>query len=125
MVVVVCRDKVYAIGGFDGNNNYDNNITLDTTESIQVSSLLETMETMTMTRRNNNQWTRLQCRLSSPRRKCAAVIVHNHYVVILGGHTGDQDLLSVDIMDTAPPHNNNNNNNGEPTIVVGPSMNST
>ena len=127
MVAVVCCDKVYAIGGFGGDNN-NNCTTLDTIESIQVSSLLETMETSTMTRQNNNQWTRLQCRLSSPRSHCAAVVVHNHYIVILGGHTDTWDeLSSVDIMDTAPPHNNNNNNNsnGEPTIVAGPSMNST
>ena len=79
-----------------------------------------------MTRQNNNQWTRLQCRLSSPRSQCAAVVVHNRYIVILGGVNGmRQDLSSVDIMDTAPPHNNNNNSNGEPTIVAGPSMNST
>ena len=76
------------------------------------------------TRQNNNQWKRLQCRLSSPRRECTAVIVHNRYIVILGGSNGmRQDLSSVDIMDTAPPHNNNNNSNGEPTIVAGPSMN--
>ena len=125
LVVVVCRDKVYAIGGYGGDNNYT---TLDTMESIQVSSLLETMETLMMTRQNNNQWTRLQCHLSSPRRNCAAVVVHNRYIVILGGHTGiGQPLSSVDILDTAPPHNNNNNNNsnGEPTIVAGPRMNST
>ena len=102
---VVCHDKVYAIGGF-GDDNYNNFTTLDTIESIQVSSLLETMETSTMTRQNNNQWTRLQCRLSSPRRSCAAVVVHNCYIVILGGHTGHigrgEDLSSVDILDTAP-----------------------
>ena len=75
--------------------------------------------------KNNNQWTRLQCRLSSPRRECAAVVVHNRYIVILGGFNAMyQALSSVDIIDTAPPHNNNNNNNGEPTIVAGPSMNS-
>ena len=51
LVAVVCRDKVYAIGGW-GDDNY---ATLDTMESIQVSSLLETMETSTMTRQNNNQ----------------------------------------------------------------------
>ena len=80
-----------------------------------------------MTRQNNNQWTRLQCRLSSPRSQCAAVVVHNRYIVILGGVNGmGHHLSSVDIMDTAPPHNNNNNNsNGEPMIVAGPSMNST
>ena len=123
---VVCRDKVYAIGGCGYDNN-DNYTTLDSFESIQVSSLLETMETSTMTRQNNNQWTRLQCHLSSPRCHCAAVVVHNRYIVILGGRNRmGQDLSSVDIMDTAPPHNNNNNNsNGEPTIVAGPSMNST
>ena len=120
LVAVVCHDKVYAIGGFGG----ENYTTLDTIESIQVSSLLEMTETSTMTRQNNNQWTRLQCRLSSPRRNCAAVVVHNHYIVILGGlNCIGEDLSSVDIMDTAPPHNNNSN--GEPTIVAGPSMNWT
>ena len=124
---VVCRDKVYAIGGLCRTNNY-NYATLDTIESIQVSSLLEAMETSTMTtRQNNNQWTRLQCRLSSPRHSFAAVVVHNRFIVILGGRNAilGQDLSSVDIIDTAPPHNNNNNNNGEPTIVAGPSMNSS
>ena len=121
LVAVVCHDKVYAIGGFGGNNY----TTLDTIESIQVSSLLEATET-SMTRQNNNQWTRLQCRLSSPRCHCAAVVVHNRYIVILGGVNGmGHHLSSVDILDTAPPQNNNHNNNGEPTIVAGPSMNST
>ena len=122
MVAIVCHDKVYSIGGLGG-HNYNNYTTLNTIESIQVSSLLEMTETMT--RQNNSQWTRLQCCLSSPRRQCAAVVVHNRYIVILGGINGmDQDLSSVDIMDTAPPHNNNNkNSNGEPTIVAGPSMN--
>ena len=124
LVAVVCRDKVYAIGGWGHTNNYNNDTTLDTMESIQVSSLLETMKTLMMTRQNNNQWTRLQCRFSSPRMKCAAVVVHNRYVVILGGINGIPGLgpvlSSVDIMDTAPPHNNNNDN-GEPMIVAGPS----
>ena len=125
LVAVVCHDKVYAIGGFGDDNNYGGYTILDTIKSIQVSSLLEMTETLTTTRQNNNQWTRLQCRLSSPGSQCAAVVVHNRYIVILGGVNGmRQDLSSVDIMDTAPPHNNNNNN-GEPTIVAGPSMNST
>ena len=123
LVAVVCRDQVYAIGGF-GDDNYNNLTTLDIIESIQVSSLLEAKETLTTTRQNNNQWTRLQCRLSSPRSKFAAVVVHNRYIVILGGRNHmRQDLSSVDIIDTAPPHNNNSN--GEPTIVAGPSMNWT
>ena len=126
LVVVVCRDKVYAIGGL-GHAKIYNNTALDTIESIQVSSLLETTGTSMTTRQNNNQWTRLQCRLSSPRLQCAAVVVHNRYIVILGGRTGHigmwQDLSSVDNTDTAPPHNNNNSSNGEPTIVAGPRMN--
>ena len=122
LVAVVCCDKVYAIGGFGGDNyNY---ATLDTIERIQVSSLLEMTETSTTTRQNNHQWTRLQCCLSSPRQAFAIVVVHNRYIVILGGiNDMDQDLSSVDIMDTAPPHNNNSN--GEPTIAAGPSMNWT
>ena len=82
LVAVVCRDKVYAIGGVGRANDYNNYRFLDTMESIQVSSLLETMETSMMTRQNNNQWTRLQCRLSSPRSEFAAVVVHNRYIVI-------------------------------------------
>ena len=123
LAAVVCCDKVYAIGGLGGDHNY-NDTTLDTIESIQVSSLLETMETSMMTRQNNNQWTRLQCRLSSRRKACAAVVVHNRYVVILGGNNAilRQDLSSVDIMDTAP-HHDSSNNNGAPMIVAGPSMN--
>ena len=125
MAAVVCRDKVYAIGGF-GDDNYNSYTTLDTIESIQVSSLLEMTETSMTTRQNNSQWTRLQCRLSSPRRQCAAVVVHNRYIVILGGvNDMGHHLSSVDILDTAPPQNNSNNSNGEPTIVAGPSMNST
>ena len=105
-------------------HDYGRYTILDTIESIQVSSLLETMEASMTTRQNNNQWTMLQCRLPSPREAFAAVVVHNRYIVILGGHAGrGQTLSSVDIMDMAPPQNNNNN--GEPTIVAGPSMNST
>ena len=117
LVVVVCHDKVYAIGGRDENGQV-----LDTMESIQVSSLLETMEASTA-RQDNSHWTRLQCRLSSPRHSFDAVVVQNRYIVILGGDSDRELLSSVDIMDTAPPHNNNNN--GEPTIVAGPRMNSS
>ena len=66
LVAVVYRDKVYDIGGLGHDNNYDNYRVWDTMESIQVSALLKTMETPMITRQNNNQWTRLQCRLSSP-----------------------------------------------------------
>ena len=49
LVAVVCHDKVYAIGGYGG----DDITTLDTIESIQVSSLLETTETSMTTRQND------------------------------------------------------------------------
>ena len=52
---------------------------------------------------------------------CAAVVVHNRFIVILGGNNAIQGLSSMEIMDTAPPHNSNDN--GEPTMVAGPSMN--
>ena len=116
LAAVVCRDKVYVIGGTD-----DNGQALDTMESIQVSSLLGTTQTSTTTRQTNSQWTRLQCRLSSPRQGCAAVVVHNRYIVVLGGRNDMECLSSVDIVDTAP----HNNNNGEPAIVAGPRMIST
>ena len=99
LVAVVCRDKVYAIGGLGHANNYHGSTTLDTIESIQVSSLLETMETSMTTRQNNSQWTRLQCRLSSPQNQCAAVVVQNRYIVILGGvNDMGHHLSSVDIL---------------------------
>ena len=82
MGAVVCDDKVFAIGGHDKNAQ-----SLDTTESIQVSSMLETMETC-MTRQNKSQWTKLQCQLSSRQYMCATAVVHNCYVVILCGHNG-------------------------------------
>ena len=114
LVAVVCHDKFYVICRHDENPH-----ALDTMQSIQVSSLLGTMETST-TRQNKSQWTRLQCCFSSPQQSFATVIVHNRYVVILGACIGIQCLSSVDIQDMAPPHNNNNK--GEPTIVAGPSM---
>ena len=113
MVAGVCHLKVYAIGGCN-----DNYTVLDTLESIQVSSLLETETSMTI-RQTNSQWTRLQCHLLSPQVGCEAVIVHNCYVVILGGHSGSLLASLVDILDTVP----HDNNNGEPTIVARPSLN--
>ena len=56
LVAVVCFDEVYAIGGSGGDNN--NYTTFDTIESIQVSSLLETMKTLMTTRQNNSHWTK-------------------------------------------------------------------
>ena len=46
LVAVVSCGKIYAIAGGHGDNN-DNNTVLDTMESIQVSSLLETETFMT------------------------------------------------------------------------------
>ena len=99
LVTVVCRDKGYTIGGYHNDSN--NCTVLDTMESIQVSSLMETTETST-TRQDNSQSTRLQCGLSSPQKACAAVVVHDRYVVILGGHTrhNTSAVASVEIVTT-------------------------
>ena len=133
LVAVVCHDKVYAIGGSGSGGNK----TLDTIETIHVSSLLDTSCTTTTRQNNNNarQWTRLSCRLSSPRFGCAAVVVQDRYIVIMGGHNGKSHISCVDILDIAPPpynkknnknnNNKNNNKNREPIIVAGPNMNST
>ena len=51
LVLVVCHDQVYTIG----RDGVSSNTPLDTMESIQASSLLETMETSMTTRQNNSQ----------------------------------------------------------------------
>ena len=65
LVAVVCHDKVYAIGGFGGDDNYDNDFYND---NNTIWDNGEHPGSMT-TRQNNSQWTRLQCRLSSPQRR--------------------------------------------------------
>ena len=84
-----CNGKVYVIGGLNGCHN------LDTIECIDVASLLAISDS------SNCHWQNLSCRLSTAKRGCAAVVVHNRYIVIMGGNNGFNEYLStVEVLDT-------------------------
>ena len=83
-----CNGKVYVIGG-----DYDCHI-LDTIECIDVASLL------TISDSSICQWKTLSCRLSTARNGCAAVVVHDRYIVIMGGGSGSKHLSTVEVLDT-------------------------
>ena len=100
---VICNGGVYVIGGHNGSSR------LDSIERIDVENLCsESMESST-----SNQWKTVPCRLSTRRNECSAVVVHNRYIVVIGGSNGNF-LSSVDIIDTAIASNH--------TVIVGPSM---
>ena len=84
-----CNGKVYVIGG--RGNNCD---ILDTIECIDVASLL------TISDSSSCRWKTLSGRLSTPRNKCAAVVVHDRYIVIMGGYNDSKYLLTVEVLDT-------------------------
>ena len=100
---VVCCGGVYVIGGWNGSSH------LDTIERIDVQNLCSGAAVRT----TSNQWTTLNCRLSTVRSHCAAVTVHNRYIVVIGGSFGDP-LSTVDIIDTGIASNH--------TVIEGPSM---
>ena len=83
-----CNGKVYVIGGRNGFQY------LDTIESIDVASLLAISDS------SNCHWQNFSCRLSTARRGCAAVVVHDRYVVIMGGFSGRKYLSTVEVLDT-------------------------
>ena len=87
LAAVTCNGKVYAIGGWNGD-------VLDTIESIDVASLLANTES------SNRHWNTLSCRLSTSRYACAAVVVHDRYIVIMGGDNGSKSLSTVEVLDT-------------------------
>ena len=99
---VVCNGGVYVIGGFNGSS-------LNSIERIDV----ETLSSGSLANSTTNQWTTLNCRLSTAREGCSAVVVYNRYIVVMGGHNG-HSLSSVDIIDTAVESNH--------TVIAGPSM---
>ena len=82
-----CNGKVYVIGGANGCHN------VDMIESIDVASLLAISDS------SNCQWETLSCRLSTARRGCAAVVVHDRYIVIMGGFNGRKYLSTVEVLD--------------------------
>ena len=99
-----CNGKVYAIGGWNGGRN------LDTIECIDVASLLANTDS------SNRHWKTLSYRLSTAKNGCAAVVVHDRYVVIMGGmDDGAKRLSTVEVLDTL--HNKN-------VILSGLTMNS-
>ena len=64
-------------------------------ESIDVASLLAISDS------SNCHWQNLSCRLSTAKRGCAAVVVHDRYIVIMGGINVSNGYLStVEVLDT-------------------------
>ena len=100
---VVCSGGLYVIGGHNKSSR------LDTIERIDVENLCSGASANP----TSNQWTTMNCRLSTARNECLAVTIYNRYIVVMGGHDGNF-LSSVDIIDTAMPSNL--------TVIPGPSM---
>ena len=100
---MVCKGSLYVIGG------YRASLEFETLQRIGVADLLETTSV-------NMKWsTVLIYRYWFPRYGgCAATVVHDRNILVVGGHTGLFTLSSVDIIDTAAP-------NG-PLRISGPSM---
>ena len=101
---VVCNGSVYAIGGWNGSS------ALDTMERISITDLIRPSSTSNST----TAWTTLDCRLSAERERCAAVVVHERFIVVAGGWNFDHAVSSVDIVDTA--------SNSQCSVSVGPSL---
>ena len=103
---VVCNGGVYVMGGYNDDRIFD------CLERIDVNVLLQSSLTTTTTTQEGH-WTTLICRLSTKRRACCAVAVHNRYIVISGGLDKEGTRLSsVDIIETS-----------NHTFTPGPSMN--
>ena len=99
---VVCDNFVYAIGGST------RRFPLDTIERINVTDLLHDGSNS-----NNSQWMTLNCRLCATRDWCAATVVQNRFIVVIGGYQSYARALSaVDVIDT-----------GSQTITSGPPLN--
>ena len=73
LAAVGCNGGIYVMGGYNGN-------TLDCIEQINASDLLEQSSTSSST--HESHWTTLNCRLSTRRNGCCAVVVHNRYCSI-------------------------------------------
>ena len=105
---VVCNGAVYVMGGYNGVMGKYNGGTLDCIERIDANDLLQLSLRNSTT--HESLWTTLNCRLSTERRGCSAVAVHNQYIVVMGG-CDDGYLPSVDIIDS-----------GNHTLIFAPSM---
>ena len=106
---VVCNRAIYAIGG--ENRSIANSFLLDTIEFIHVDDMLNSSSSPS---NSTTGWTTLNCRLSTQREKCAAAVVYERFIVVVGGSNGYEDLASVDIIDTV-------SGNPQP-VMSGPSL---
>ena len=93
LAAAVCNGIIYAIGGKSGAPGK----ALDTMEFMDVPTLLKSCSNM---KNHPAQWKRLKCRLSCAKYGCATAVVHDRYIVILGGHNGRECLSNVDVLDT-------------------------
>ena len=100
---VVCNGGIYVVGGVYTFSFLDCVERIDTNDVVQSS--------LTNSTAHESQWTTLTCRLSTRRYGCCAVVVHNRYIVVMGGWNS-QRLSAVDIIDTS-----------NHTIIAGPNMN--
>ena len=100
---VVCNGGVNIMGGLSGKS------ASDSIERIDVVDMLEASRTKNL----SQHWTRLNCRMTSPRCGCSAVEVGNRYIVIMGGYNRSP-LSTVDIVDTSLQSNH--------TVIPGPFM---
>ena len=100
---VVCNGSVYALGG------YCTGRFLNSIERIDLVDLLKSP----CTTNDKKHWTALNCTLSTPRSACQAAVVHDRFVVVVGGYNGEC-LSSTEIIDTAEQTQH--------TVIAGPSM---
>ena len=118
---VVCKDHVYTIGGQNHRN-----LSLHCVERLKITSLWSMLErqdtnvpSSTAEQEQTNHtnttaaWTRF-CRLPIARAACAATVVQDRYIVIVGDW-----LVSVHVIDTCSSSNNNNG----PILYAGPFLN--
>ena len=120
VAAVLCGPHVYAIGGYNGSTD------LDTLECLSVDRLLrgslgehDEDELSGSSSFGARGWTTLtSCRLSSPRTACAAVTIHNRYIVVMGGTNGYHPLDTVDILDTQPFTTNTTTATSIPHLMV-------
>ena len=95
LAAVTCNEKVFAIGGYNDTSGH-----LNTIECIDVASLLVKNNTNS-TNYHHHHWKTLSCCLSIAKSGCAAVVVQERYIVIMGGmNDNDGCFSSVEVLDT-------------------------
>ena len=103
LAAVVCNGSVYAMGGrCDGQ-------LLDSIERIDLLDLLKSP----CATNNKTHWKTLTCTLSTPRDGSQAAVVHNRFIVVVGGDNYSF-LSSTDIIDTTGQNQH--------IVIPGPSM---